>query len=194
MYIEMNPTGLTLTDLICVAHRKRNEDTGFSYAVQSCRCSNCRYASEGKCSLKECCCMAERVRAHTCMCFVTGEPCEWSLVIAIYAVKTNRTEDVVTFDDEKAGVLKEVYRNMNRMDVHTEQITVKETHLETQEDGSVVSVEQKVVKTYLYIDTVPLTAEEAANLYGFDAKQREQFGELLSDKNKEMWDALLLQQ
>lgn len=66
MYIEMNQTGLTLTDLICVAHRKRSEDTGFPYAVQSCRCSNCRYVSEGKCSLKECCCMAERVRAHTC--------------------------------------------------------------------------------------------------------------------------------
>ena len=66
MYIEMNPTGLTLTDLICVAHRKRSEDNGFPYAVQSCRCSNCRYVSEGKCSLKECCCMAERVKAHNC--------------------------------------------------------------------------------------------------------------------------------
>ena len=66
MYFEMNPTGLTLTDLICVAHRKRSEDTGFPYAVQSCRCSNCRYVGEGQSSLKECCCMAERVRAHTC--------------------------------------------------------------------------------------------------------------------------------
>ena len=55
MYIEMNPTGLTLTDMICVAHRKRSEDTGFPYAVQSCRCSNCRYVGDGKCSLKECC-------------------------------------------------------------------------------------------------------------------------------------------
>ena len=125
------------------------------------------------------------------MCFVTGEPCEWSLAIAVYAVKTNRTEDVVTFDDEKAEVLKEVYRSLNRMDIHTEQITVKETRLEAQEDGSVVPVEQEVVKTYLYIETVPLTAEEAANLYGFDTKQREQLGELLSEKNKEMWDALL---
>ena len=125
------------------------------------------------------------------MCFVTGEPCEWSLSIAVYAVKTNRTEDVVTFDDEKAEVLKEIYRRLNRMDVHTEQIAVKETHLETQEDGSVVSVEQEVVKTYLYIDTLSLTAEEAATLYGFDTKQREQLGELLSDRNKEMWDALL---
>ena len=69
------------------------------------------------------------------MCFVTGEPCEWSLAIAVYAVKTNRAEDVVTFDGAKAEVLKEVYRSLNRMDIHTEQITVKETHLEAQEDG-----------------------------------------------------------
>ena len=97
----------------------------------------------------------------------------------------------MTFDEAKAEVLKEIYRRLNRMDVHTEQIAVKETHLETQEDGSVVPVEQESVKTYLYIETVPLTAEEAANLYGFDTKQREQLGELLSEKNKEMWDALL---
>lgn len=80
------------------------------------------------------------------------------------------------------------------MDVHTEQITVKETRIETQEDGSVVSVERETAKTHLYIDTVSLTAEEAANLYGFDTKQREQLGELLSDRNKEMRDTLLLQQ
>lgn len=48
------------------------------------------------------------------------------------------------------------------------------------------------MKIYLYIETVPLTAEEATNLYGFDAKQREQLGELLSDKSKEMWDSLLM--
>lgn len=36
MYIEMNPTGLTLSDLICVAHRKRSEDTGFPY-LRVCR-------------------------------------------------------------------------------------------------------------------------------------------------------------
>lgn len=55
------------------------------------------------------------------MCFVTGEPCEWSLAIAVYAVKTNRTEDVVTFDDEKAEVLKEIYRRLNRILLTAEQ-------------------------------------------------------------------------
>lgn len=125
------------------------------------------------------------------MCFVTGEPCEWSLVIAVYAVKTNRVEDVVTFDGAKAEVLKEVYRSLNRMDIYTEQVTVKETRLETQEDGSVVPVEQEVVKTYLYIDTVSLTAEEAANLYGFDMKQREQLDTLMSQDFDEMWAVLV---
>ena len=57
-----------------------------------------------------------------------------------------------------------------------------------------VSVERETAKNHLYIDTVSLTAEEAANLYGFDTKQREQLGELLSDRNKEMRDTLLLQQ
>lgn len=47
---------------------------------------------------------------------------------------------------------------------------ITETHLEMQEDGSVVSVEYEVVKTYLYIDTVPMTKANAADKYGFDAK------------------------
>lgn len=125
------------------------------------------------------------------LCFVTGEPCEWSLAIAVYAVKTNQTEDVVTFDEKKAEGLKEVYRSLNRISVRTEQVTVTETHLERQEDGSFVPVEREVVKTYLYIDTIPLTAAEAATLYGFDARQRDQLHELLSDRNKEMWEGLL---
>lgn len=71
---------------------------------------------------------------------------------------------------------------------------MKETRIETQEDGSVVSVEREDAKTHLYIDTVSLTAEEAANRYGFDTKQREQLWEFFSDRNKEMRDTLLLQQ
>lgn len=58
----------------------------------------------------------------------------------------------MAFDEEKADVMKEAYRRLKRVDVHTEQITVKETHLGTQRGGSVAPVEQEVVKTYLYMD------------------------------------------
>lgn len=125
------------------------------------------------------------------MCFVTGEPCEWSLAIAVYAVMTTQNDDVITFNKKKAELLKEVYLSLNSIEVHIEQLTEMETHLETQPDGCVISVEHEVVKTNLYIDTVSMTQEEAADKYGFDEKQREQLFELLSDKNKEMWETLL---
>lgn len=63
--------------------------------------------------------------------------------------------------------------------------------IETQDDGSVVPVEYEVVKTYLYVDTIPLAAAEAAEKYGLDEKQRKQLDELLSDRNKELWEGLL---
>ena len=36
-----------------------------------------------------------------------------------------------------------------------------------------------------------ITAAEAAEKYGLDEKQRKQLDELLSDRNKELWEGLL---
>ena len=117
MYIEMNPTGLTLSDLICVAHRKRSEDTGFPYAVQSCRCSNCRYVSEGKCSLKECCCMAERVRAHTCTfaeilntCFANVKDNVFHYRLRLAAERATMAKTCFLDREHRASFLKALYR------------------------------------------------------------------------------------
>ena len=117
MYIEMNPTGLTLTDLICVAHRKRSEDTGFPYAVQSCRCSNCRYVSAGKCSLKECCCMAERVRAHTCTfaeilntCFANVKDNVFHYRLRLAAERATMTKTCFLDREHRARFLKALHR------------------------------------------------------------------------------------
>lgn len=117
MYIEMNPTGLTLSDLICVAHRKRSEDTGFPYAVQSCRCSNCRYVSEGKCSLKECCCMAERVKAHTCTfteilntCFANVKDNVFHYRLRLAAERATMTKTCFLDREHRARFLKALHR------------------------------------------------------------------------------------
>ena len=117
MYIEMNQTGLTLTDLICVAHRKRSEDTGFPYAVQSCRCSNCRYVGEGKCSLKECCCMAERVRAHTCTfaeilntCFANVKDNVFYYRLRLAAERATMTKTCFLDREHRARFLKALHR------------------------------------------------------------------------------------
>ena len=66
MYIEKKKTGLDVLDLITLVQRKGGVNTGFPYKSFVCRCSNCLYSTKGKCALKECCCMDERIRAHTC--------------------------------------------------------------------------------------------------------------------------------
>lgn len=66
MYIEMKKTGLDVSDLIALVQRKKDGNTLFPYKGFVCWCSNCLYSTKGKCALKECCCMDERIRAHTC--------------------------------------------------------------------------------------------------------------------------------
>lgn len=38
----------------------------FPYTLEVCRYRYCVYSHDGKCSLKRCCCMEERVKAHSC--------------------------------------------------------------------------------------------------------------------------------
>lgn len=66
MYIQMKKTGLDVADLIALTRRKKDNISTFPYQNFVCRCGNCLYSSKGKCALKECCCMEERIRAHTC--------------------------------------------------------------------------------------------------------------------------------
>ena len=54
------------SDLITLVQRKGGGSTGFPYKSFVCRCSNCLYSTKGKCALKECCSMDERIRAHSC--------------------------------------------------------------------------------------------------------------------------------
>ena len=64
--IEMKRTGVNVGDMITKLQQKKLEGATFPYRGFVCRCGNCRYSSQGKCALKECCCMDERIRAHTC--------------------------------------------------------------------------------------------------------------------------------
>ena len=79
MYIEMKKTGLDVSDLITLVQRKGGGNTGFPYKSFVCRCSNCLYSTKGKCALKECCCMDERIRAHTCTFGEMMRYCFWGI-------------------------------------------------------------------------------------------------------------------
>ena len=63
MYIQMKKSEFSVLGVVAGAKRATGE---FPYRVSACRCQNCKFSSRGKCALKECCCMGERVKARSC--------------------------------------------------------------------------------------------------------------------------------
>lgn len=66
MYLEKKNSALYMPDLVKSAKGLQPARVGFPYRRSICRCSNCLYSFGGKCALKVCCCMEERIFAHTC--------------------------------------------------------------------------------------------------------------------------------
>lgn len=63
----MKKTGLTVSDLIESIPVVRERSGGvFPYKKEVCRCCFCNYCHQGKCVLKQCCCMEERIKACSC--------------------------------------------------------------------------------------------------------------------------------
>jgi len=106
------------------------------------------------------------------MCYVTGEPCELKLAVAVYAVRINGTKNADKYDDEKAELLKETYRSINNIASYTTEREVTETHYEPQEDGTMLLAETTVVKTDLYICVSAMSQKQIEQMYGFDDNQK----------------------
>lgn len=66
MYLEPNTPSLSFSEFISAALRDKAETKSFPYTSEVCRCRYCAYCQKGKCALKRCCCMEERVKARSC--------------------------------------------------------------------------------------------------------------------------------
>ena len=126
---------------------------------------------------------------------MSGSRAVWKEVLAIYAVKTttdpDNPQEVASMTDEKKGLLKSIFWEMNEISSRTE--TKTETVIEESDDGhgNIVEEEVTVTQLYLYITVSHKTADEMADTYGFNADQREQLAELLADENNSLWTAVL---
>ncbi|MFA6662479.1 MAG: CHAP domain-containing protein, partial [Bacilli bacterium] len=126
---------------------------------------------------------------------MSGSRAAWKEVLAVYAVKTTTDSDnpkeVATVDDGKKERLKSIFWDMNEI---SSRIQSKiETVIDTTDDGqgNIIETNKTVTRTYLYITVSHKTAEEMADNYDFNAEQRKQLSELLSDKNNSMWNDVL---
>lgn len=117
-----------------------------------------------------------------------GNMATWKDMLLIYAVKqSNGTneQEVVTMDNAKLKVLKDIFWDMNILthEVKTENITYQGVNdLEMPEEK-----EKKV----LHIKITSKTAEEMKNKYFFNAAQMKQYNELLSDDYAMLWNGIV---
>lgn len=117
---------------------------------------------------------------------ITGSQAVWKEVLAVYAVKVTtgpQGQDVASMNEEKLGLLAEVFWEMNQISASVE------TRTETAqgEDGETVETEV----TILVISVSHKTAQEMAAQLGFDDDQKEQLQELLSPEYDDLWNELL---
>ena len=126
---------------------------------------------------------------------MSGSRAVWPEVLAVYAVKTTTDPDdpqeVATVDNAKKAILKDIFWRMNELSSRTESKT-EEVITETDDGhGNIVETTTTVTRTYLYITVSHKTADEMADLYGFNEEQRQQLSELLAEENNLLWSAVL---
>ena len=126
---------------------------------------------------------------------MSGTRAVWPEVLSVYAVKTagdpNNPQEVASIDESKRQILKEIFWAMNEISFST---ATKTENVITETDdgnGNIVETTESVTRTYLYIRVTHKTPDEMAQQYGFTDEQKEQLRELLSDKNKKMWNGVL---
>ena len=66
MYLEPNNPSLSFAEFLEAAVRDKAKKLPFPYTLEVCRCRYCSFCQNGKCALKRCCCMSERLKARTC--------------------------------------------------------------------------------------------------------------------------------
>ena len=118
----------------------------------------------------------------------------WKDVLAVYAVKTTSGEnplEVVTLDDAKMELLREIMKDMNTMTGVVTPKVVAETTVTTDENGNSIKTTTYVTKKVLTVSIIQLGVDEISALYNFNDEQKVLLEELMSDEYSDLWGDLL---
>lgn len=118
----------------------------------------------------------------------------WKDVLAVYAVKTTSGDnplEVVTLDDAKMDLLREIMKDMNTMTGVVTPKVVAETTVTTDEKGNSVKTTTYVTKKVLTVSIIQLSVDEISALYNFNDEQKALLEELMSDEYSDLWGDLL---
>ncbi len=119
----------------------------------------------------------------------------WKDVLAIYAVKTTTSTDeameVVTLDEKKLDLLREIVNDMNTMTGVVTPKLVAETTVTTDAEGNPIKTTNYVTKKVLMVVIAQLNANQTAELYKFNDEQKAQLSELMSEEYDPLWNELI---
>lgn len=118
----------------------------------------------------------------------------WKDILAVYAVKVTTAQEgaeVVTVDEEKAELIREVFWDMTEIVYETESYEDTDTIETTDEQGNAIEQEVAVTKTRLVIGIKNITANEVAQDYCFDEFQILQLQEIINAKSQGLWTFLI---
>ncbi len=118
----------------------------------------------------------------------------WKDVLAVYAVKTTSGDnplEVVTLDDAKMELLREIMKDMNTMTGVVTPKVVAETTVTTDENGNSIKTTTYVTNKVLTVSILQLSVDEISALYNFNDEQKALLEELMSDEYSDLWGDLL---
>ena len=118
----------------------------------------------------------------------------WKDVLAVYAVKTTSGDnplEVVTLDDVKLNLLRDIMEDMNTMTGVVTPKVVAETVVTTDEEGNQIKTTTYVTKQVLTVSILQLSVDEISALYNFNDEQKALLEELMSDEYDDLWNELV---
>lgn len=126
---------------------------------------------------------------------INGSKANWKDVLSIYAVKVTTDPDnpmeIATIDENKKSILSNIFWDMNSIDSKSETRTESKEITSTDENGEeVVTIEEVTIKA-LTITINSKTADEMAQTYFFDEKQKEYLAELMNASNDKLWASII---
>ena len=117
-----------------------------------------------------------------------GNMASWKDILLVYTIKQSNGKnetDVVTIDDKKKKVLKEIFWDMNSLSSEVKDETITERGVNTDEEP------REVEKKVLHIKITSKSVEDMKNQYNFNTEQNNQLAELSSDKYSSLWGGVI---
>lgn len=117
-----------------------------------------------------------------------GSMASWKDMLLVYTVKVSNginEQDVMTIDDSKKNILKQVFWDMNSLSAEVKTETVTEQGVNANE------MPKQVSKRVLHITITSKTAEQMKTEYHFSPAQLKQYNELSSDKYASLWSGVI---